>query len=95
LRHPSQLYEAFLEGLVVFLLLFAYRKYKKYDGELIALYGFFYSVGRFIAEFFREPDFQIGFVYGGWMSKGQALSILMAVASLVLYMLILKRGKRG
>jgi phosphatidylglycerol:prolipoprotein diacylglycerol transferase len=59
------------------------------------LYGLFYSVGRFTAEFWREPDFQIGFVYGEWMSKGQALSILMALASLVLYLLIIKRGKRG
>ncbi len=56
LRHPSQLYEAFLEGLMVFVLLYVYRKFKKYDGELIALYGLFYSVGRFIAEFWREPD---------------------------------------
>jgi len=94
LRHPSQLYEAFLEGLAVFLLLYVYRNFKKYDGELIALYGLFYSIGRFIAEFYREPDFQIGFVYGEWMSKGQALSILMALASVVLFALILKRGKR-
>ncbi len=91
LRHPSQLYEALLEGLAVFLLLYLYRSSKKFDGELIALYGLFYSLARFTAEFWREPDFQIGFVYGGWMSKGQALSLVMAVASLVLYGVIKRR----
>ncbi|MCD8543395.1 MAG: prolipoprotein diacylglyceryl transferase [Sulfurospirillum cavolei] len=95
LRHPSQLYEALLEGLAVFLLLYLYRSSKKFDGELIALYGLFYSLARFTAEFWREPDFQIGFVYGGWMSKGQALSLVMAVASLVLYGVIKRRTKRG
>ena len=93
LRHPSQLYEAVLEGLMVFIVLYIYRNYKKYDGELMALYGFFYSVGRFVAEFFREPDFQIGFVYGNWMSKGQALSIVMAFCGLLLYFFIIKRAK--
>lgn len=95
LRHPSQLYEALLEGLAVFLLLYMYRSSKKFDGELIALYGLFYSLARFTAEFWREPDFQIGFVYGGWMSKGQALSLVMAVASLVLYGVIKRRTKKG
>ncbi len=95
LRHPSQLYEALLEGLVVFLILYWYRLHKRYDGELIALYGAFYSIARFVAEFYREPDFQIGFVYGGWMSKGQALSLAMVVASLLLYGVIIWRGKKG
>lgn len=94
LRHPSQLYEAILEGLVVFVLLYLYRHKKKFEGELIALYGFFYSLARFVAEFWREPDFQIGFVYGEWMSKGQALSILMAFVSLLLYIMIIKLQKR-
>ncbi len=95
LRHPSQIYEAILEGLVVFVLLYVYRKRQKIQGELIALYGLFYSLARFVAEFFREPDFQIGFVYGEWMSKGQALSLVMAIASLLLYIVILKRSSKG
>ncbi len=90
LRHPSQLYEAFLEGLIVFILLYAYRKYKKFDGELIAFYGLLYAISRFVAEFWREPDFQIGYVYGEWMSKGQALSLLMAGASVILYGFLFK-----
>ena len=95
LRHPSQLYEAVLEGLVVFIVLYGYRKFKKYDGELIALYGLFYSIGRFVAEFWREPDFQLGFVYGGWMSKGQLLSVAMALVSLGLYFWIVQRAKKA
>lgn len=95
LRHPSQLYEALLEGLAVFLILYWYRSHKKFDGELIALYGALYSLARFTAEFWREPDFQIGFVYGGWMSKGQALSLVMIVASLLLYAVIKKQAKKG
>lgn len=94
LRHPSQLYEAFLEGFVVFILLFAYRKHKRFEGELIALYGALYSLARFVAEFWREPDFQIGFVYGGWMSQGQALSLVMIFASALLYFFISKRSKK-
>jgi len=91
LRHPSQLYEAFLEGVVVFFILYIYRKRKKFSGELIALYGGLYSLARFIAEFWRKPDFQIGFVYDGWMTKGQALSLLMIFVSLVLYGYLYKK----
>ncbi len=93
LRHPSQLYEAVLEGLVVFLILYIYRKRKRFSGELIALYGALYSLARFIAEFWREPDFQIGFVYGGWMTKGQALSIIMIALSIILYMYLYNHSK--
>lgn len=94
LRHPSQLYEAFLEGVVVFIILYMYRSKKRFDGELIALYGLLYSVARFIAEFFRKPDIQLGFVFDGWMSMGQVLSIAMAFISIVLYIYLLKRKKR-
>lgn len=95
LRHPSQLYEAVLEGLVIFILLFWYRKHQRFEGELIALYGLLYSIARFVAEFYREPDFQIGFVYGEWMTKGQALSLIMVAGSLLLYKIIQKRQKKG
>jgi len=91
LRHPSQLYEAFLEGVVVFFILYAYRKRKIFSGELIALYGGLYSLARFIAEFWREPDFQMGFVYGGWMTMGQALSLFMIGIAIFLYMYLYKK----
>ncbi len=94
LRHPSQLYEAFLEGIVVFVILYMYRSKKRFDGELIALYGMLYSLARFVAEFFRKPDFQLGFVFGGWMTMGQILSIFMFFISLLLYIYLFRKKIR-
>ncbi len=92
LRHPSQLYEAFLEGVIVFTILYLYRKQKSFNGELIALYMLLYAIARFIAEFFREPDIQIGYLYFGWMTKGQEFSILMIIFALGLYLYRKKIG---
>ena len=93
LRHPSQLYEAFLEGVVIFFILYMYRTKKRFSGELIALYGGLYSIARFVAEFWREPDFQMGFVYGDWMTMGQSLSLLMILVSVFLYFYLHTRQK--
>ena len=68
LRHPSQLYEAFLEGIILFIIIYSYRKYKNFNGELMALYLFFYGLFRFIIEYVREPDIQLGFICCGWMT---------------------------
>lgn len=94
MRHPSQLYEAFLEGFLVFIIIFIYRRYKKFNGELIAIYGMLYSWARFVAEFWREPDFQIGFIYGGWLTKGQLLSFGMFLVSAILYVYLYKKNFR-
>lgn len=91
LRHPSQLYEAFFEGFVLFVILFLYRKYKKFDGELMVLYGFLYGLFRFVLEFFREPDMQLGFICCGWMTMGQALSLAMMAAAIILYIILRRR----
>ncbi|MGV6818362.1 MAG: prolipoprotein diacylglyceryl transferase [Thiotrichales bacterium] len=78
-RHPSQLYEAALEGLVLFVIVWVYsskpRPPAAVTGLFIAGYGFF----RFIVEFFREPDSHLGFVFAGWMSRGQELSLPMII----------------
>jgi phosphatidylglycerol:prolipoprotein diacylglycerol transferase len=95
LRHPSQLYEAFFEGLMVFIVVFIYRRYKKYDGELIVVYGITYSIGRFIAEFWRQPDTQVGFIYGGWLTTGQLLSFIIVLVGIVLYVYIVKSNKKN
>ena len=76
LRHPSQLYEAFFEGIVLFIFLWWMRKKKLFDGFLIGLYICGYGLVRFFIEFFREPDYQLGFVLG-FMSMGQVLCLLM------------------
>jgi len=81
LRHPSQLYEALFEGLVLFLLLWLIRKKSRVDGFLIGLYICGYGFVRFFIEFFREPDYQLGFVLS-FLSMGQVLCILMMIAGL-------------
>ena len=94
LRHPSQLYEAFLEGFVIFVILYLYRKKKKFNGELMALYSILYGIARFSAEFFRQPDFQLGFICCGWVTMGQILSFFMFLAGIALYFILkLKKVK--
>ncbi|WP_300365431.1 prolipoprotein diacylglyceryl transferase [Hydrogenimonas sp.] len=92
LRHPSQLYEAVLEGIVVGSILFLYRKRQRFEGELIALYAIFYGFARFIAEFWRQPDIQIGFVCCGWMTMGQLLSLAMIIIGIAGYGVLAKRA---
>ncbi|HZK19591.1 MAG TPA: prolipoprotein diacylglyceryl transferase [Treponemataceae bacterium] len=60
-RHPSQLYEALFEGIILFLILWFLRTYKPFDGFLTATYTIGYGVIRFIIEYFREPDADLGF----------------------------------
>ena len=60
-RHPSQFYEAFFEGIVLWLLIWACRKHKKFDGMLGAIYAGGYGFVRFFIEYFREPDADLGY----------------------------------
>lgn len=91
-RHPSQLYEAFAEGLVLFVVLWLLRKKDWASGTISGLYLIGYSLARFIVEFFREPDAQIGFVFGPF-SLGQLLSLLMAISGVVVLVVVNKRAK--
>jgi phosphatidylglycerol:prolipoprotein diacylglycerol transferase len=76
LRHPSALYEAFLEGFVVFVILFLYRKKATFDGEIALLYVILYSIMRIISENFRQPDIQLGFLLGtSWLTMGILISL--------------------
>lgn len=83
LRHPSQLYEALLEGLGVFLVVLFYRKYQKFSGELILIYGISYGFFRFLAEFYRMPDVQIGYVCCNMINQGQVMSLAMSLVGIV------------
>ncbi len=87
-RHPSQLYEATLEGIILFLiLLFFWKKdYFKTPGKLSSLFLIFYSFFRFMIEYFREPDEQIGYLLLN-LTMGQLLSFLFFVMGLALYFL--------
>ena len=90
LRHPSQLYEAILEGLLVFAILVYIRKRKSCDGQLALMYGILYSITRIIAEFFRQPDSQLGFIYSNWLTMGILQSSLILVICMILYVKIRK-----
>ena len=88
LRHPSQLYEGLLEGVLIASLIYIYRKRKTFDGELIGVYGLLYAAARFLAEFWREPDSQLGYLYGDWLTMGQLQSVVMMLCSVILYRFI-------
>ncbi len=92
LRHPSQLYEAFFEGFVIFLILFFYRKKKKFNGELIILYLILYALMRSFSELFRQPDPQLGFICCGWLTMGQLLSIGIVLFAIGAYIILQKRA---
>jgi len=80
-RHPSQLYEFFLEGVVLFAVLWFMKSRFKKDGQISVAFLIGYSLSRFIVEFFREPDAHIGYLALG-LSMGQILSLIMFVVSL-------------
>jgi phosphatidylglycerol---prolipoprotein diacylglyceryl transferase len=84
LRHPTQLYEAFFEGIFLFILLWSIRKLKWPAGGLFGIYLAGYGGVRFFIEFFREPDAHIGFVFLS-LTMGQLLCAAMIVGGAVLY----------
>ncbi len=84
LRHPSQLYEAFLEGLVTFVVVWLVANKTRKPGVVSGTFLLCYGLARFAVEFFREPDANRGFVAFGWMTMGQALSFPMIIAGLAL-----------
>jgi len=87
LRHPSQLYEAFGEGILIFVVLWFVRKRFLVPGMLGALYITLYGAVRFFIEFFRAPDVHIGFIWG-FLTRGQIFSACMfLVGCLLLYFL--------
>lgn len=93
LRHPSQLYEAFGEGLLLFIILWLVRKKKPLQHLFIPLFLIMYGTVRFIIEFFREPDVQLGFVLGPF-SLGQVLCFTMIIAGVCFAVFIKKAEKK-
>lgn len=96
-RHPSPLYEAFFEGIVLWSILWVSRKHKKFDGQIACMYTFGYGLVRFVIEYFREPDADIGYriakdtsapIYMNTsllnFSTGQVLCFLMMFCSLAI-----------
>ena len=85
IRHPSQLYEAVLEGILLFLVMnYLYSKKNYKIGNCSSFFLIFYGIFRISAEFFREPDIQIGYLIGS-ISMGMLLSALMIFAGIIIY----------
>jgi phosphatidylglycerol:prolipoprotein diacylglycerol transferase len=84
-RHPSQLYEAFFEGIILFLILWCFSKKERPKGRVSALFLIGYGVIRLSLECFREPDPQLGFIGFNVFTMGQLLSIPMIIAGLVIW----------
>lgn len=92
-RHPSQLYEAVLEGLVLFVLLWWYSASPRPRMAVSGLFLAGYGAARFTVEFFRQPDADKGFILFDWMTMGQILTAPMILGGLVL-MLLAYRNER-
>jgi phosphatidylglycerol---prolipoprotein diacylglyceryl transferase len=91
LRHPSQLYEFFLEGIVLFILVWWYARKPRKSGAVSAVFLVDYGILRLIAETFRQPDSQLGYIAFGWLTMGQLLSLPMIIAGLAIFAYIKKK----
>jgi len=84
-RHPSQLYEALLEGLVLFLILIYFqKKFSNKPGLISGLFLIFYSIFRFFVEFYRVPDEQLGLIFLN-LSMGQVISLIFILTGSILF----------
>ena len=94
-RHPSQLYEACLEGLVLFTILWIYSRKSRPFMAISAMFLIFYGLFRFVIEFFRMPDSQLGFIAFHWLTMGQLLSLPMLVLGVVMLVWAFYNNKHG
>lgn len=86
-RHPSQLYEALLEGLALFVILWIFSSRRRPYMAVSGMFLLWYGVFRFFVEFFRLPDADIGYLAFGWLTMGQLLTVPMIVAGVVMLLL--------
>jgi phosphatidylglycerol:prolipoprotein diacylglycerol transferase len=100
LRYPSQLFEAFFEGIVLFIVLWNFRKLRTPNGAMLSFYLIGYGLVRFFIEYYRQPDPQfirpghpLGSVFLS-LSMGQILCSLMIVGGVLLYLFLYRREKR-
>lgn len=86
-RHPSQLYQAFLEGLVMFCVLWWYSRKPRPRYAVSGMFALLYGVFRFLVEFVRVPDEGIGYLAFGWLTMGQVLSLPLIALGMFLFWL--------
>ncbi|MFP4080525.1 MAG: prolipoprotein diacylglyceryl transferase [Ectothiorhodospira sp.] len=91
-RHPSQLYQAFLEGLVLFTVLWLFTRHPRPTGAASGLFLIGYGLFRLVIEFVREPDGHLGYLAFGWLTMGQLLSLPMILAGVGLMTWAHRRG---
>jgi len=93
-RHPSPLYEATLEGILLFIIMFAlwrWTKLKNKTGALSGIFAILYGMFRIFAEQFRQPDAQLGFLIGDWLTMGMVLSAAMILAGGIVFAVAIKK----
>jgi phosphatidylglycerol:prolipoprotein diacylglycerol transferase len=99
-RHPSQLYEAALEGVVLFLVLFVLQRFtraREYRGFLSGVFLSGYAISRIVAEYFREPDRQLGYLLGGPSLDqlgGLTMGQLLSIPVLIVGVWLIRRSRR-
>lgn len=92
-RHPSQLYQAFLEGVVLFTIVYWFARRPRPQLAVGAVFLIFYGLFRFAVEFFRQPDAHIPDLMFGWMTRGQLLTIPMVAIGLAVLIWAYTRGQ--
>ena len=98
-RHPSQLYEALLEGVALFLVLYLLSRKRppRPRGTFLGVFLIMYGCCRFAIEFVRQPDVQLGYLWGGWLTMGQLLSVPLVLVGIgvLVYALRMKKPQQG
>ena len=98
-RHPSQLYEALLEGVLLFIVLYALSRKRppRPQGTFLGVFLIGYGICRFLVEFVRQPDAQIGYLWGGWLTMGQVLSAPLVIVGVcvLIYAVRAKKPQQG
>ncbi len=91
-KYPTQLLEAFLEGLVLLVILYIYTRQKRALGTTTALFLTVYGVFRFLIEFYKVPEEPLGYLFDGWLTMGQVLSIPMIIIGGAMFIWATKRA---
>jgi len=94
-RHPSQLYEFGLEGIVMFTALWIYSRKPRPRYAVSGLFALLYGSFRFAVEFVREPDVQLGFIAFDWLTMGMILSLPLIITGIVLLLMSHRQGLRA
>lgn len=94
-RHPSQLYQFALEGVVLFIILWLYTRKPRPTMAVSGMFALFYGLFRILAEFVRVPDAQLGYLAFGWLTMGQLLSLPMVALGVFLIVYAYRRQAAG